>query len=463
VPAVATTPPETAEDGRLRRHGEAPARIAASVRQLAWPVIGEQLLQTLVGVVDMAVVGRLGAAEVAGIGAATQLIGLVISAVAAVSVGTTVVVARSTGASDARQGGHATQQSLLAGAALGVALSLVGWTLAEQLLRLLGPEAAVVREGASYLRVSAFGWLPLVLMLVAGGALRGAGDARTPLKASVWMNLINVALAFPLAFGYLGLPALGVAGVALAAAIARCVGAALVLALLFRNRRLAFAARSWRWDGGTLARVLRVGLPTSVEQMLLSVGFLLYGAMVITLGTEVYAAQRITFQAINLAFMPAVGFGTAATALTGQFLGARRPDLARLATRSALRQCMVAMVAAGLVCALAADPLMRLFSIDPEVIRLGRVALPVLALAQPFWAIGNVYAGSLRGAGDARFPMISTNLGMWLVRLPAAYLFGIVLGFGLPGVYLSSTFDAGLRAALTYLRYRQGRWQNRAV
>jgi Na+-driven multidrug efflux pump len=102
---------------------------------------------------------------------------------------------------------------------------------------------------------------------------------------------------------------------------------------------------------------------------------------------------------------------------------------------------------------------MRLFSADPDVIALGQVALPVLCLAQPFWAIGQVYAGSLRGAGDARFPMVATSVGMWLVRLPSAYLLGIVLGWGLPGIYLSSTFDAGLRALLNYLRYRTGRWQ----
>jgi multidrug resistance protein, MATE family len=105
-----------------------------------------------------------------------------------------------------------------------------------------------------------------------------------------------------------------------------------------------------------------------------------------------------------------------------------------------------------------AEPVMRLFSSDPEVIALGRLAIPVLCLAQPFWAIGQVYAGSLRGAGDARFPMIATSLGMWLVRLPLAYLFGIVLGLGLPGVYLSSTFDAGLRALLNWWRFRSGKW-----
>jgi putative MATE family efflux protein len=181
--------------------------------------------------------------------------------------------------------------------------------------------------------------------------------------------------------------------------------------------------------------------------------------MVISLGTAVYATQRITFQAINLAFMPAFGFATATTTLTGQALGAGRPDHAAAANRAALRQALFWMVLLGIAFAVFADPIMHLFSDDPEVVALGRVALPVLAIAQPFWAIGQVYAGSLRGAGDARFPMVATSMGMWLVRLPTAYLFGILLHGGLPGVYLSSTFDSGLRAALNFVRYRNGRWQ----
>jgi len=334
-------------------------------------------------------------------------------------------------------------------------LTIAGWFGADALVRVLGADEAVIQHGATYLRVNALAWPALVIMLVAGGALRGTGDARTPLRASVWMNVVNVSLAIPLAFGFGPLPALGVAGVALAAAIGRVIGAAVVLSLLLRGAGLPIHRASWRFDGAALGRVLKIGVPTRVEQTLLSGGFLIYGAMVITLGTTVYAAQRISFQAINLAFMPAFGFGTAATTLVGQHLGARRPDRAHAATTSTLRQALACMIITGVVCAAGARPLMSLFSSDPEVISLGVHAIPVLALAQPFWAISSVYAGSLRGAGDSRFPMYSTNLGMWIVRLPSAYLFGIVLGGGLPGVYLSSTFDAGLRSILTWWRYRR--------
>lgn len=440
-------------------NGVLPSDVRPLVGRLAWPVIGEQLLQTLVGVVDMALVGRLGPAAVAGVGTANQLLQVAISAMGAVSVGTTVLVARATGARTPQRAGHVTVQSLLSGVLISVLLVFAGTAFARPLILLLGPEPAVVVRGTEYLRIVSLAFPALVAMLVAGGALRGTGDTRTPLTASALMNLVNLVLAYCLIFGKLGLPALGVSGSALAAGIARGCGAVFLLVLLFQPGRILVTRSQWLPDLNVIRRVLWIGIPTAIEQTMLSAGFLLYGAMVITLGTTVYATQRITFQAINLAFMPAFGYATAATTLVGQSLGARRPEAAAAATRSALRQALFWMTVAGIAFAVLARPLMYLFSDDPEVIALGAVAIPVLVLAQPFWAIGQVYAGSLRGAGDARFPMVATSAGMWLIRLPTAYLCGIVFGWGLPGVYLSSTFDAAFRAALNYLRYRGGRWR----
>jgi putative MATE family efflux protein len=422
-------------------------------------VIGEQVLQTLVGVVDIAMVGRLGPAAVAGVGTGNQLLQVAISAMGAVSVGTTVLVARHTGARRPHEAAEATRQSLIAGLVMGIALAVVGVVFARPLTLMLGPEEEVVELGTLFLRIVSLGMPALVAMLVAGAAFRGAGDTRTPLVVSAAMNFVNLVAAYALVFGKFGLPKLGVAGSATAADIARVVGALALVALLWRPGQVSIRGAGWRPRLDIVKRVLRIGVPTAVEQTMLSGGFLLYGAMVISLGTAVYATQRITFQAINLAFMPAFGFATATTTLTGQALGAGRPDHAAAANRAALRQALFWMVLLGIAFAVFADPIMHLFSDDPEVVALGRVALPVLAIAQPFWAIGQVYGGSLRGAGDARFPMVATSMGMWLVRLPTAYLFGILLHGGLPGVYLSSTFDSSLRAALNFVRYRNGRWQ----
>lgn len=196
-----------------------------------------------------------------------------------------------------------------------------------------------------------------------------------------------------------------------------------------------------------------------IEQTLLSGGMLLYGVLVIHMGTKIYAAQRITFQVISLSFMPGIGFAMAATTLVGQSLGARKPEQAERATWRATFSALTWMSTIGFLAALFARWILRLFSDDPEIIRIGAEALRVIALSQPPQAFAQVLAGALRGAGDTRYPMWLTMAGIWLVRLPLAYLFGPVLGLSLAMIYVSNVIDGTLRAILAYERFRRGRWK----
>jgi Na+-driven multidrug efflux pump len=181
------------------------------------------------------------------------------------------------------------------------------------------------------------------------------------------------------------------------------------------------------------------------------------------MGTAVYAAQRITFNALSISFMPGLGFGLAATTMTGQALGAQRPDLAKRATWIAFRLAALWMCTMGAGLIIFGEQIMRLFTTDPLIISVGAAALRVIALSQPLQALGQVMAGSLRGAGDTRFPMIATGISVWLVRLPLGWLIGVPLHGGLPGVYISNVLDAGVRAVANYLRFSTGSWQKRKV
>lgn len=433
--------------------------IRRQVNKLAWPVILENTFQTALGVVDLALVSRLGADAIAGVGTATQLMWLAIAAFAAVATGTTVLVAQATGARDRLLADTAVKQSLLLAVVISVAIAVVVAHTAEGIVALLGPQPAVVQIGATYLRISAQMSIFFVGMLVCGAALRGAGDTRSPMLVTGGINIINGVLAYGLIFGRFGLPELGAAGSAWGAAIARAVGCLVLLLLLLRGRRpVGIAGRSgWLPDFSLMRRLLSIGLPAMGEQVVISGGFLVYGFMVIGLGTTVYAAQRISFNAVSISFLPAQGFAIAATTLTGQCLGAGLADRARRATRYATLASVVWMTLAGAVLFFFDRPLMLIFTSDPQIVAIGGAALKVMALSQPFFGISNALAGSLRGAGDTRFPFVAALIGMWLVRLPVGWLVGLALGFGLPGVYVSSVCDAALRSLLIGRRYASGK------
>jgi Na+-driven multidrug efflux pump len=153
----------------------------------------------------------------------------------------------------------------------------------------------------------------------------------------------------------------------------------------------------------------------------------------------------------------------AATTLVAQGLGAGKNRHAEASALFAMRSCILQMSLAGLGFAVFADPLMRIFTSDAQVVDLGTQVLRIIAFNQPFMAIASVLAGGLRGAGDTRFPMITSAIGIWLVRLPIGWFLGIVLGLGLQGIYMVYVVDAAARALLVGWRWRQGQWKSMKV
>ncbi len=435
------------------------------VVRLAWPSIVENMLQSVFGIVLLLLVARLGSAAVAGFGAANGLMMVAMSAFFSLSMGATVLVAHATGARTPAAASLAAKQSLVLGLAVGLLMTVIGTAFASPLVAALGAGPEVVREGTAFLRAFSLGGIFIVITFIAGGILRGAGDARTPMLVTLATLVFSLLLAYPLTFGGLGLPALGLAGAGLASTITRGVGCVILIGLLARPASaVSLAGRSgWRPALGPLRRLASIGFPSMIEALFRSGGMLMFTAIVFQLGTAVVAAQQIAQQAAFLSMMPGFGFSMAATALVGQSLGARNPAQADQASWFATRACLIWMVAMGVVFFFGGPWIMRAFTDDLIIIEHGIAALRVIALAQPGQAIGIVLAGSLRGAGDTRFPMFTTALAMWAVRLPVAWLFGITLGFGLGGIYLGWVLDSVVLGLLTWWRYRAGDWKARRV
>jgi putative MATE family efflux protein len=394
----------------------APEMSQRRVLGLAIPIIGENLLQTMVGIVDTLFVAALGASSLAGVGVALEVVFFAIAILSSIAIGGTVLVSQAIGARNPAEANRLARQTVMLGVLLSIPLAILGYALAPGIIGLFHTEPDVAEHAVTYLRITGGTIVGLLMTFVCGAVLRGAGDSQTPLRASVVANAINVFLAWGLIFGNAGLPRLEVAGSAWAAAIGRVVAAAILLWLLFSGRRaVSLAGRDgWTPRLGTARELLRLGVPAAIEQMLMSAGFTAMIAIVARIGTDAIAAQQISFNALSLAFLPGFGFATAATALVGQSLGARDMDAARTAARISARWSLVWMTTGGLVYFLFSEPVIRLFTDDAAVIGHGTGALKALAVSLPFWTFWTVYGGSLRGLGDARTPMIASTISMWL-------------------------------------------------
>jgi len=389
---------------------------------LAAPVIGENLLQTMLGIVDTLLVAGLGAVALAGVGSALQVIYILLGALSALSVGASVVVAQAVGARDFAKASRFARQTLIWSVIIALPLTAIGLPLSPALIGIFGLPPDVSAVSVDYLSVTMGAIATLTVMLLASGVLRGAGDSRTPMLVTLLANVINVVLSWALIYGHFGLPAMGAVGSAWGTVVARAVGAVILVGVLLRGRN---GVRVWggSWVPGLAAigAVLAIGLPSAVEEMLVITAFAALTPIVATLGTESLAAQRVVINILSLSFLPGIGFGLAATALVGQAVGARRPDEARAAVNIALRWAVAWMGSLGVLFLIFARPLTALFGDDPALVDAGSAAIVAVVLTQPLWAVTFVYSGALRGSGDTRTPLLITSAIMWLAVIIAFF------------------------------------------
>jgi putative MATE family efflux protein len=422
--------------------------------------MGEQLLSMMVGIVDTFLVGHLGAAPLAAVGLANQWVFMATALFGAIAVGSTALIARFIGARDPEQADRTLRQSMLLGALIGATATVLGVSLAQPAVTLLGAQDEVIGLGSAYLAIASSVLFFSTLMFIGNACLRGAGDTRTPLYVMLVVNALNIVVAWTAINGPFGLPKMGVAGSALGAVAGRFVGGILVIAILLKGRAgIQLRLRGLRPDWGFIQRILRVGLPSGAEQLLFRTGHMVFARILAELGTVAYAANQVAINGWSLSFMPGFGFALAATTLVGQSLGAEDPDGAQERGYTSYRMAAGLMGTAGLAFFLFPAQIVGFFTDDPQVIALGTLPLRMVGLIQPILAATMVFSGGLRGAGDTKWPMIVTGSSIWLVRIPLAYLFALVFNWGLAGAWAAFALDLSLRGLLNYLRFRSGRWK----
>jgi MATE family multidrug resistance protein len=435
-----------------------------SVLALALPAVGEQILNTLVGLADTFLVGHLSATAdaLAGVGLANQIIWLITVLFMAVSVGSTALIARAHGAGDRETANRVLRQSLLVGLLMGLLATTTTLALATPAIQLLGAGEDVLPRGVTFLQIVALTFTPAALLFIGTAALRGAGDTRTPLYFMLGVNVVNILLSWLLINGNLGAPVLGVAGSALGAAMARGGGGLLLIGLLLRGRSDLKLTLNFRPDGDILRRLLKIGAPSGGEQLVFQGALLIFVRFVTGLGTAAYAAHNVVINIESLSFLPGMGYAIAASALVGQGLGAGRRDRAEASAYEGLLQGGLMMTALGLIMVLFPHQLIASFVADPRVIEAGAAPMRIAGLFQPLLAVNFIMSGGLRGAGDTRWPLYTKIISTWGVRLPLAYgLLG--LGLGLTGVWIAMGSDFGVQATLALWRFRGGKWKTMRV
>jgi putative MATE family efflux protein len=429
-------------------------KVRKEILALALPIALSNLLERAVHIVDIFLVGGLGASAIAAVGLAQLMVFLVMSLVQGITLGTLVVVAQLWGAGRREEAAKTSYQTLILGSAFGIIFGLLGIVLGRAGSVLLGAEGEVVVLTHSYLFLIFSFFIFTVLVSALSAIIQGTGDTRTPMFAVLMINILHVVIAYPLIYGKLGLPQIGIQGAAIAVGFSEFCGAAFLLAKAIQKDLLL---RSLKPE--LTRKVLRVGFPITLDRILQNTGQILYAKAVLLYGTIAYAAHQVGLAIEAFSYMPGAGFAVAAATAVGQSLGARDIARAKIENYEANRLAVIIMAGMGIIFFFFPYLLLRAFTSDPAVIDLGSLFLKIVAVMQIPLAITMVLSGSLKGAGDTRFLVLVTLSGMWVVRLPIAFILAVVMHLGIAYVWGVMVLDWLARMIVILARYRSERWQ----
>ena len=440
-------------------------KLLPDIFSLAWPTMLEQLLGTAVQYIDMIMVGSLGTVATAAVGSTTTVNWLIGGVVSAIGVGFLAYISQAMGAGEQEKAAQASAQAVTMAVLCGLIATAVTLALGGSVPRWMQVSPEVRPIAARYFRILYAPMLFRAANIILGTVLRAAGDAKTPMRAGVVMNLVNVVLnalmIYPSRrFHGILLPGFGwgVLGAAAASAISFVVGGVLIAVALWRHPRVTPRGQRFRPDGTILKPVWKVALPNMLQRFCTSSGYVVFASMINALGSISTAAHSIANTVESIFYVPGYGMMTASATLVGNAIGARDRDrVRRLSGTITIIEVALMVISGGLLFAFA-PTLMGLFSKDPEVIRLGGIVLRMVALSEPFYGVTIVTEGMLMGAGQTVTPFAFNASAMWLVRILGTFICTRFFGMGLVSAWACMIAHNLTLLVLYRIYYHFGKW-----
>lgn len=436
------------------------------IMKLAWPSILEQLLEMMVGMVSTIFMGKIGTDAVAAVGMVNMLVGFLQTVFSGLSIGTTVIIARVIGEGNKTEAKRALVQSMYMALFVGLFLAVFGRIFSNNILGVFfgGSDIKVFNIGISYFDIVAFNLPFFVLDIIISGAMRGAGDTKTPMIITGIVNIINVILNYTLIFGVasLGIPALGVKGSAIAVTISRIIAVVIRTTVLYTYKGLKLnlsVKDDYSIRPKLMKRITKIGVPGFIEQAVMQGGFLVLEIIIITMGTVAMAAYQVGINVNSLAFFPIFGFAIANTTLVGQSLGERNYKKAETYSYESLKIAMIAAFIIGMMMLVFSKQLAMLYSSDPLVIKEAMGIIRTFAILEPMLAILNLCSATLKAAGDIMYVMVTSFVGLWTCRVFMSFALSRWFKLGMVAVMVGIFFDFTSRSILYLRRMRKGKWK----
>ncbi len=423
--------------------------------QFATPMLLGNVFQQLYNVVDSIIVGKyIGKEALAAVGSSFPIIFALISFIIGIAIGSTVIISQYFGAKDYEKVKRAIDTLYIFIFFASIFVSLLGIYFSTEIFELIALPEDIIPMADRYLKIYLSGLVLFFGFNATSAILRGLGDSKTPLYFMIIATLMNIGFDFLFVVGF----GWGVEGAAAATIVAQ--GGAFITAIVYLNRTHEIINLSWRkmvFDKELFKANIRIGIPIGLQQSFVALSMMVMYWLVNPFGTNSVAAYSVVFRIDSFAAMPAMNFAAALSTFVGQNLGANKPERVRTGLISTIFMTSIFAFSITLIALLLAGPLMRLFTDDAEVIRLG---MEYLYIVSPFYVVFTAMftiGGVMRGAGDTMIPMLITFIALWVIRIPLCYFLSIDMGitgiwWGIPGAWAAG-------AILSFIYYLTGKWK----
>lgn len=439
---------------------------------LAWPSILEQALQTTVQYVSSAMVGRLGAEASAAVGLTTTVNWLINSPSFAMGIGVLSYIALCVGAKEFEKAKIAAIQSIIITILLGISMGVATLSISPFLPKWLGAAPEIQRDASLYFGIICVPMLFRVAIIVFGAVLRSTGDMKTPMKVNLIMNITNIILNFLLIYdnqtisiGGLKITifgaGLGIAGSAIAAAIAYVISGLLMFLALYKNKLVSPKGRKIKLDTEVMKRCVKVGFPVTIERVVTCLGQVVFSSLVTRLGTLAFAAHSIALTAEQAFYIPGYGMQASASTLAGNALGERDEKKLQRTSVTIIGIAVAVMTVTGAILFTFPNAMMSIFTKDPVVIKSGSSVLRIVAVSEPMFGALIILEGIFNGVGDTKTPVFISILSMWGVRILSTFLCISKFNLGLNAVWICMVADNVFRFTFLFIRFLSGAWKRK--
>lgn len=430
---------------------------------ITWPIFIETLLRMLLGNLDTIMLSNYSENAVASVGSANQINMIIVILFSIVATGTTIVISQYLGAGMKDKADSAAISALVLNLAAGLFLSFVMFTFARGILTIMNIPEELLPDSILYLKMIGSCAFLNALIATCSAILRSHGSTRPAMMVVLAMNIINALGNWFFLYSPVGNPVLGVRGVALATILSQVV-ALIALILIITRMGLKFSLKAvFRPDRDVVRNVLKIGLPSAGENLVYHFSSLVITYIITWMGTEALTTRVMTFNLMYFIMIPGMSLGQGTQILVGHRVGAGKNQEAYKLCLHSLLYGVIGSILISVVIYLFRQPLLGIFSENPNIIATGGKLLALAILLEPGRVFNLVLMSSLKASGDVRFPVFMGCISPWIFAVGLAYLLGIHFGLGLIGVWIGYSTDEWFRGWTAFFRWKSRIWEQKAL